>query len=130
MVLSTNQRTAIKSFAYFELYRRERDVYLRFREYGFVQVDGFQIPRLIDFDNNLWVVEMSIVSPPFIVDFAGAYLNVPPSYRDDDDFMEQWLIEKKDEFENDWPRVKRALGKFEALGIYLADVAPRNVRCR
>ena len=29
----------------------------------------------------LWVIEMEIVSPPFVLDFAGAYLDHRPDYR-------------------------------------------------
>jgi hypothetical protein len=128
VVFSTNRRTAIKSFLFFELYRRERDVYLRFKEKGFVKANEFHVPRLIESHDDLWIVEMSIVSPPFIVDFAGARLDAP--LRFEPEIMAEWLQDKKEEFESDWPAVKRAMWAFESIGVYLTDVAPRNVRCR
>jgi hypothetical protein len=128
IVLSTDRRTAVKSFHYEELYRRERDVYLRFAENGFVKANEFEIPRLIEFDDALWIVEMTIVSPPFFVDFAGASLDAPRMF--EPEIVAEWIREKKEEFEADWPIVKRALWAFERIGVYLSDVNPRNVQCR
>ncbi len=128
MVLMTETPTAIKSFIYEKLYRQERDVYLRFREKGFVKANDFHVPRLIEFDDELTVIEMTVVTPPYIVDFAGARLDSRADFPED--VMEEWLRAKKEEFEDDWPTVKRALWKFESIGVYLNDVAPRNVCCR
>jgi hypothetical protein len=44
IVFSTVRRTAIKSFLAFELYRQERDVYLRFQEKAFVAANEFHVP--------------------------------------------------------------------------------------
>ncbi len=127
IVHATERTTAIKSFFGRQLYLQERNVYLRLAEKGFVVANEFHVPRLIEYDDNLQIVEMTIVTPPYIVDFAGAQLDrrkeFPP------DVMEQWLVQKKEEFEANWPRVKRAMWKFEAIGVYLNDVAPRNVNC-
>ena len=128
VVLSTNRRTAIKSFCFEELYRREKAVYLRLAEKGFVRTIVFHIPRLIELHNVLWIVEMTIVSPPFIVDFAGARLDSPATF--EKEIMDDWLAEKKEEFESDWPTVKRAVWQLEKIGVYLVDVAPRNIQCR
>jgi hypothetical protein len=46
-----------------------------------VDVAGFAVPQLIHHDDRLWVVEMGIVSPPFVLDFAGAYLDLRPIIR-------------------------------------------------
>lgn len=128
VVLMTETPTAIKSFIRPELYRQERDVYLRFREKGFVKANDFHVPRLIEFDDVLMVVEMTVVTAPYIVDFAGARLDCPHSFPEE--VMEVWYQAKKEEFESDWPTVKRAMWKFESIGVYLNDVAPRNVCCR
>ena len=73
-VFATSRQSAIKMFKHERLYQRERDVYLRLHERRVVRVFGFDVPQLIDFDDDLWIVEMTIVSPPFVLDFAGAYL--------------------------------------------------------
>lgn len=130
LVMVTSRQTAVKSFIHSELYRREKAVYLRFQEKGFAQANEFEVPRLIEFDDGLWIIEMTIVSPPFIVDFAGATLNSRSSVFDDAEITREWLRDKQEEFEGDWPAVKRALWKFEGIGVYLNDVSPRNIVCR
>lgn len=73
----------MKCFRYQELFEKERDVYLRLFEHQLFEVCGCRIPRLLDYDEKLFVVEMGIVQPPFILDFAGAYLDVRPEYPED-----------------------------------------------
>ena len=128
LVLSTSGRTAIKAFNYDQLYRQELAVYRRFLERKFFQADDFQIPRLIGSDDQLNVIEMTIVSPPFIVDFASVVnLDTPPQF--DDEIMKEARREQKENFEADWPKVKRAIFKLELVGVYMSDVHPGNVRC-
>jgi len=40
--------------------------------------------RSVDFGKLLWIVEMTIVTRPFVLDFAGAYLDERPDYPDRD----------------------------------------------
>ena len=53
---------------------RERAVYERLKQAGVTEVLGFNIPQFIRADDDLRVIEMSIVTRPFVLDFAGAYL--------------------------------------------------------
>lgn len=129
LVQATTGRTAIKAFKSPELYRRELAVYRRFAERSFFQAEEFHVPSLVGHDDDLAVIEMTIVSPPFIVDFASVVkLDTPPQF--EAEIMEEARREQKENFEDDWPRVKRALRKLESIGVYLADVHPGNVRCR
>ena len=52
---------------------------------------GLRVPRLLQFDDDLWVIEMTIVSRPFVLDFAGAYLDMPPDFSDE--VMADWHAE-------------------------------------
>ena len=96
VVLSTNAKTAIKALRYQTLYERERDVYLRLQQNEVEKIDIFHVPSLIDYHDELWIVEMQIVSPPFVVDFATAYLDSPPDYPEE--VMEEWEREKQELF--------------------------------
>jgi hypothetical protein len=127
IVFSTNDDTAIKSFIYREHYERERDVYLRLRDRKISQVRQFWVPDLIATSDDLLVVEMDIVRPPFVLDFASAYLDERPPYADDRPIMGEWEAQKRDLFEERWPEVRAMLAAFRAHGIYLADVKPGNV---
>jgi hypothetical protein len=68
---------------------------------------------------------MTIVSPPFILDFAGAYLDKRPPF--DDEQLQEWEEQKMEQFEDRWPIVRSALSFFKGHGIYLNDVKPGNV---
>ena len=125
IVCSTNRKSATKGLRYEELYRRERDVYLRLYNLGVFEVSGCSIPRLMDYDDRLWVVEMEIVSPPFVLDFAGAYLDRKPDFPPD--VMRRWQREKLAQFGDDWPRVQSIMAELARHGIHLADVKPGNI---
>ena len=63
-----------------EPYLRERAVYERLRDAGVSEILGFNVPQLIRFDDELRIIEMSIVARPFVLDFAGAWLDTPPDF--------------------------------------------------
>src|SRR6266496_2779392 len=79
-------KTALKVHRSVEPYLREREVYQRLRDTGVSEILGFNVPQLIRFDDELRIIEMSIVTRPFILDFAGAWLDTPPDFPD-----ETWL---------------------------------------
>lgn len=125
VVFSTQHSTAVKALRYETHYLKERDVYLRLTEHGISLLNGFHIPRLVRYDDQLWIVEMEIVSPPFVLDFAGAYLDEKPGYTRRE--LHQWELEKREQFGRRWPRVRSVLSAFRRYGIHLADVKPGNV---
>ena len=125
-VFATDRQSAIKVFNHERLYQRERDVYLRLQSRQVSRLLEFKIPRLMAYDNDLWIVEMTIVSPPFALDFAGAYLDQKPDYPPE--VMADWRAEKAEQFgESHWSRVQALMWAFSKLGVYLADVKPGNI---
>jgi hypothetical protein len=126
-VFQTDDGNAIKALIRHEFYVRERDIYRRLRERGIESVAGFNVPRLLDFHDELLVIEMQIVTPPFVLDFAGAYLDSQPSYANDPDVMGPWEEDKVEQFGKRWPTVKRVMYAFRAHGIYLSDIKPGNI---
>jgi len=107
-------------------YQRERDVYLRLRDLDVLYVLDHRVPLLIRHHDHLLALEMTIVSPPFVLDFGGAYLDRPADYSDE--VWEDWRKQKEEAFEENWPAVRTILGAFKAFGIYIADVNPGNIR--
>lgn len=73
-------------------YNRELGVFLRLRDLQIVEVAGHMVPQLIDYDDELLAIEMTIVSPPFCLDFGGAYLDQPPDYSPE--VWEDWEQQK------------------------------------
>ena len=39
-----------------------RDVYLRLLDHGITQIRSYHVPRLLRYDNELWVIDMEIVT--------------------------------------------------------------------
>jgi hypothetical protein len=128
IVFSTSCQSAIKALRFEPLYQRERDVYRRLQDHDITHILEFKVPKLWQCDDDFWVIEMEIVSPPFVLDFAGAYLDTPPDFPDE--VMEAWRAEKKEQFGDRWPAVQAIMREFRKLGIYLADVKPGNIMFR
>ncbi len=76
-------RSAVKGHERQPAYERERDVYLRLRECDVTGIRGCYVPALIDYDDELWVIEMTVVGRPFVLDFAGAYLDSAPDFSEE-----------------------------------------------
>ena len=108
-----------------ESYCRERDVYLRLRDHGINQIRGFHVPQLLGYDDELWVIEMEIVTRPFVLDFADAYLDEPPDFPDE--VLAKWRTEKQEQFGDHWPEVELILLSLQRHGVYLVDVSPGNI---
>jgi len=122
---SNGGKTAIKAHNSLDPYLRERDVYQRLKDAGINEIIGFNVPQLIRFDDTLCVIEMSIVARPFVLDFAGAWLDVPPDFSEE--IWAEWEDEKRGQFGSRWTKVQEVLGALETLDIHMVDVSPSNI---
>lgn len=123
-----NGPVAIKALSRHDLYARELSVYHRLAEHGIggpVRVCGHNVPRLLGHDDELLVIEMTIVARPFVLDFAGAYLDSPPIFPAD--IMEERYAHWGEVFESRWPAVQRIMAEFRRYGVYLLDPSPNNI---
>lgn len=70
---------------------------------------------------------MTVVEPPFLLDFAGGYLDESPDFPDE--VIEQWHEEKVEQFGRArWERVQLVLAVLRGrYGIHLLDVNPGNI---
>jgi len=118
-------KTAIKVHRMIEPFERECAVYERLRASEVTSLCGFHVPQLIRIDNRLLVVEMTVVVRPFVLDFAGAYLDIPPDFPEE--IWIEWEEEKREQFDGYWPQVREVLGELEGLGVHMVDVSPSNV---
>ncbi len=117
--------SAIKVHGRAESYQRERDVYLRLQAHGITQIRGCNVPRMLHFDDDLWIIEMTVVARPFVLDFAGAHLDRAPEFSDE--VWADWIADKQDQFGQRWPDVQAIMGILQTHGIYLEDVNPGNI---
>ena len=120
--------SAIKVLRWTEAFEREKRVYERLKKEAVASVLGFNVPQLLGYDDELLVIEMTIVKRPFVLDFAGAYLDTRPEFPEG--VLADWEAEKREQFEERWPVVQRVMDAFENLGIYLLDVTPGNIAFR
>ncbi len=118
-------RTAVKVHREAEPYVRERLAYERLAQVGVSRILDFHVPQFIRADDELRIIEMSIVKRPFVLDFAGAYLDAPPDFSEE--IWAEWEAGKREQFEDRWPKVKAILAALEELDIYMVDVSPTNV---
>jgi hypothetical protein len=126
-IFSTSLATAIK--VHFERgpYERELACYHRLSEHHVMDVRGHRVPQLISWDDELLVIEMSVVAPPFLLDFASASLDTAPDFSAE--VMEEWDDEKREQFGCRWEEVQLILAFVRGhYGIHLLDVNPGNIK--
>jgi hypothetical protein len=126
-VWRTSRPSALKVHVAQQSYLYERDAYIRLREVDLRIAVGFVIPVLHDYDDELWALEMSIVTPPFAVDFASARLDFAPDLIEDEGHTLEDLV--RDRFED---RAAEVLAFYHELvdraGIYLTDLHLHNIK--
>lgn len=126
---SSNQtlfNCAVKLFQRKEPYYKERNAYLRLKERGVDNVNGFHVPKLLDFDDEILGIEMTIVSKPYLLDFAGAFLDSAPKFPED--VLEDWEEQKREQFGSRWPVVESVLQALRTQhGVFFTDVSPDNI---
>jgi hypothetical protein len=130
VVYSTDRESAIKAHWHAPAYRRERDVYLRLREHGVTMIHGLNVPLLVKCDDELLIIEMGRVSTPFVLDFAAAYLDEVPDFPVDPVQAEEDDRDRRDAFGPHWSEVQRVVRAFAAIGVYMTDIHPGNIRFR
>lgn len=125
-VWESDQQTAIKALERRDSYFRERDAYLRLQEFEVVDIQGFAVPWLIDFNDTKQIIEMTVVFPPCILDFAKAYVDFPPDFTDE--VLRDWHAETAELFDTDWNKVEILLNELRGFGIFYFDAKPGNIR--
>jgi hypothetical protein len=116
---------ALKVYYSDEGYCRERDVYRRLQDQGVVEIYDFRVPQFIERDDALLALEMTMVMPPFVLDFAGAYLDFPPQFSEE--VWAEWERKNEEQFGSDWPKAQMILGELQDMGIHMLDPSPSNI---
>jgi len=128
-VWPTNRKSAIKVLELEKNYLQELRCYQRLKERGVEEIDGLDIPRLIDFDDSLLVIEIDIVDPPYLLDFGKAYLDESSPFTNEE--LSRFLTELAAHFRtDDLPRIKKIIRLLRNYGIEYLDAKPKNIRLR
>jgi hypothetical protein len=109
-------------------YFREREIYERLKEHGIFKLLGFAVPQLLAWDDQLLALEITVVKPPYVLDFAGAWLDFPPHFSEE--IWADWERKNEEQFGDDWPMAQRILAELEDLAIHMLDPSPSNIRFR
>jgi hypothetical protein len=129
-VWRSNRPSAIKVVISAKNYQDELESYKRLKAADIHRLCGFDIPRLVGWDHALQVIEMSIVQPPYLLDFGKVYFDSPPTAIYDQSRMKTAEAEAKANFGAQWPAVSQVLYALqERLGIWYVDPKPANIDC-
>ncbi len=108
----------------------ELECYRRFEAKGITCVNNLAVPHLVGFDSQWLIIEMSIVEPPYLLDFGKVYLDRPPPYWNDEEVMAGWMDECRELFGADYRALLSVLAKLRSFGIWYVDPKPANIRFR
>ena len=130
VVFKTYRRTAIKFVTSLEHYTRELRAYRLLNDINVLTVCGHAVPKLLRYDNDWRAIEMTIVRPPFLLDFVSAYTDEEMDRLDFDDDI--WLEREQtwaEHFGQRWEHVKEIRRTFHELtGLTLLDLSLNNIR--
>lgn len=127
-VWQTTQGNILKVYRRAHAFERELADDRRLEAKSLYRLQGFSIPVLVEFDEELWALEMTNVRPPYILDFGAATLDRPPPGFNPE--SEEWNAEQSRKFGRDWPDVRRLLDALRQYGIHYVDVHTQNIRVR
>ena len=121
----SQERSALKAHHVLETYLCEREAYQRLQTASVNQIQSLNVPQLLSWDDELLVIDMTIVTKPFLLDFAGATVGHRADFPDE--VWREWEEEKREQFGDHWPFVQKVIAELEGFGIYLNDVSPSNI---
>jgi hypothetical protein len=128
-VWESSRNTAVKAFYIRKNYENEYECYRRLGAAGVTQIAGLAVPIMLGFDRAIMVIEMTIVQPPYLLDFGKVYLdNDIPPYFDDPVRMADWHADVQELFEDRASEVYAVLARLKDYGITYVDPKPANIR--
>jgi hypothetical protein len=127
-VWQTKDGTAVKVFERELNYTNELECYRRLRARHINQIDGLAVPELVDYDDEMMIVEMTIVQLPYLLDFGKVYIDESPPYAGDKDTWSRHLEDMRDNFGTNYKRARRIVHLLKDFGIHYIDPKPANIR--
>jgi hypothetical protein len=124
-VWQSSRNTAVKALQLQKNFDMELGCYQRLKDHGWVKIGPCTVPRLVDWDAGLLIIEMEMVTPPYILDFGKAYLDSAPEHSE-----ETWRDHEAAQREiwgDHYGDVQAILWRLESIGIYYRDPNPRNI---
>lgn len=120
--LSPDLVSAVKIHRRSESFWQEFRVYQRLRRLKLNRLLGLTIPTLRGYRTDLRAIHMDLVTPPFLLDFAGATLDQPPDFPEGT--VEAGIEER---FGTNAPFIYAVQRELERHGIYYTDFRASNL---
>ena len=124
-VWASSRLTAVKALYRRRNYDLELECYKRFQARQVVNLAGFTVPQLVAWDDVLLIIEMELVTPPYILDFGKVAIDRRPDFSAE--VWADWDEQIAELFESRLPDVRRLLLALERHGIYYLDPKPGNI---
>ena len=126
-VWKSNRRTAVKALLREDNYRNELRCYQRFSDEKVTNIYGFAVPQLIGHDDALKIIEMKIVTPPYILDFAKVWIDATPDYPPET--WQEYYSSLQERFGERTGEVRKLLSALQFhYSIWYADPKPGNIQ--
>jgi hypothetical protein len=126
-VWRTSRGSALKIFYTIDRFEIEWECYRRLAAKKIEKLAQFHVPFLLDTDPELLAIEMSLVQPPYLLDFGKVYLDALPTHLYDERQLADALHAWRERFGRRWPEVAHVLELLKKLGIYYFDPRPSNI---
>jgi hypothetical protein len=123
--LAPDLRTAIKIHHQASTYENEVEAYRRIKRAGITSVRGLTIPKPRAHVPAWKLIRMDFVSPPFLLDFAGALFH-PPDF--DPDAMAAWHDQLQFLFGRNVSIIYDVYHLLSRHGIWYMDFRPSNIK--
>lgn len=126
-VWATSNNSVIKVFEREKTFDTELQCYMRLLAHRISEIDGLNVPRIVEYSRRLRIIEMTLVHPPYLLDFGKAYVDEPAPYTPEQ--LDEWYREWRQFFpKRDIPRVHKVLRILKSYGIDYVDPKPWNIR--
>jgi hypothetical protein len=123
------RRYVVKVHERVSSYQVERECYRRLAARHTVYLQGHALPMMIGADDALGVLELTIVSPPYVLDFGKARLDSPLEAFWPEHVLDERWAHWESLFEPwQWPKVLAIYDELaDRFGIWLEDLRPENI---
>lgn len=127
VVFKSSHGTAVKVHSGKRSFLNEYYAYQRLSDTQTYRVRGFRVPKLINTDQRLRIIEMGIVEPPCLLDFGSSSTDFEPDFTPE--VWDDWWAKLEAWFEDRFPEAEAVFYHLkDNLGIWHLDLRPSNLQ--
>ena len=127
IVFKSSRGTAVKVHSSLITFKKEYLAYRRLAETNTEVVLGFSVPRPINANAGLKVIEMGIVEPPFLLDFGSSAVDIEPDYTPE--VWQEWWGKLQEDFEDRFHEAEAVFFYLKRhLSIWHLDLSTNNLQ--